>query len=86
MLMDQRTGLGPEIIGYKRIERCVAHWRSLYPETDGEETFAHEPDRLGNMRRDATMGVVLAQEQRINALERRLSHVTAVLRRLGVEA
>lgn len=34
----------------------------------------------------ATMGVVLAQEERINALERRLGHVAAVLQGMGVDA
>ncbi|WP_423781732.1 hypothetical protein [Bifidobacterium longum] len=84
--MFREAGLGPETIGYKRIERCVANWRSLYPEPDEEGTLAREPDCHGNMRMAASMGVVLAQEQRINALERRLSHMTEVLRQLGVEA
>lgn len=34
----------------------------------------------------APMGVVLAQEERINALERRLGHVAAVLQGMGVDA
>lgn len=61
--MFRKAGLGPEVIGYKRIERCVARWRDLAP-----------------------MGVVLAQEERINALERRLGHVAAVLQGMGVDA
>lgn len=61
--MFRKAGLGPEVIGYKRIERCVARWRDL-----------------------ALLGVVLAQEERINALERRLGHVAAVLQGMGMDA
>ena len=34
----------------------------------------------------ALLGVVLAQEERINALERRLGHVAAVLQGMGMDA
>lgn len=34
--MFRKAGLGPEVIGYKRIERCVARWRDLAPEGDGK--------------------------------------------------
>ena len=71
------AGLGPELIGYKRIERCVARWRGLDPTDDGK---ALPP------RGSAPMIVVLAQEGRINAIERRLVHVTDVLREMGVDA
>ena len=37
-------------------------------------------------RGSAPMIVVLAQEERINAIERRLVHVTDVLRGMGVDA
>lgn len=70
--MFREAGLGPEVIGYKRIERCVARWRTL------------EPD--GSIQDYAPMGVVLAQEARINGLEERLGQVTEVLRGLGVGA
>ena len=79
MEMFREAGLGPELIGYKRIERCVARWRDLDPTDDGKAL----PPR-GAMRGSAPMLVVLAQEERINAIERRLGHVTDVLRGLGV--
>ena len=60
--MFRKAGLGPEVIGYKRIERCVARWRDTMPE-DVES------------RGSAPMSVVLAQEARINGLERRLQRV-----------
>ncbi len=75
--MFREAGLGPELIGYKRIERCVARWRALDPTDDGK---ALPP------RGSAPMIVVLAQEERINAIERRLVHVTDVLRGMGVDA
>ena len=75
--MFRAAGLGPELIGYKRIERCVARWRGLDPTDDGK---ALPP------RGSAPMIVVLAQEGRINAIERRLVHVTDVLREMGVDA
>lgn len=84
--MFREAGLGPEIIGYKRIERCVAHWRSLDPGPDGYEVPASEPDRQGSMGEDVVMNVVLTQEKRINALERRLERAVEALRRLGVDA
>ena len=80
MLTDldcREAGLGPELIGYKRIEQCVARWRGLDPTDDGK---ALPP------RGSAPMIVVLAQEERINAIERRLVHVTDVLRGMGVDA
>lgn len=35
----RQAGVGSEIIGYKRIERCVARWKSEYPE-DGPADLA----------------------------------------------
>lgn len=78
-----------EVIGYKRIERCVARWRDLAPEGDGKSGGPASPAarRHGVSSRGlAPMGVVLAQEERINALERRLGHVAAVLQGMGVDA
>ena len=34
--MFRKAGLGPEVIGYKRIEQCVARWRDLAPEGAGD--------------------------------------------------
>ena len=34
--MFREAGLGPELIGYKRIEQCVARWRGLDPTDDGK--------------------------------------------------
>lgn len=75
--MFRKAGLGPEVIGYKRIEQCVARWRDLAPAAR----------RHGVSSSDlALLGVVLAQEERINALERRLGHVAAVLQGMGMDA
>lgn len=87
--MFRKAGLGPEVIGYKRIERCVARWRDLAPEGNGKSGGPASPAarRHGVSSRGlAPMGVVLAQEERINALERRLGHVAAVLQGMGVDA
>ena len=34
----RRAGLGPERIGYKRIERCMARWRRAEGRAPGKET------------------------------------------------
>lgn len=31
--MFREAGLGPEIIGYKRIERCIARWKVTYADS-----------------------------------------------------
>lgn len=28
----REAGLGPEVIGYKRIERCISRWRNKQPQ------------------------------------------------------
>ena len=84
--MFRAAGLGPELIGYKRIERCVARWRTLEPGSDGTNTVTRDMGRHESVQGAAPMSVILAQEARINGLEERLAHVTEILRGLGVEA
>jgi len=82
--MFRAAGLDPELIGYKRIERCVAHWRTL--EAGPDDADALMLDSGFDSANPAPMSVILAQEARINSLEERLAHVTEILRGLGVEA
>lgn len=79
--MFREAGLGPELIGYKRIERCVARWRHLDAEPSAEVPGVVDADLA-----PVPMGVFLAQEARINSLETRLRRVTEELKRLGVVA
>lgn len=81
--MFREAGLGPEIIGYKRIERAIARWRDQDPATMAP---ARSDAMCDFMDEAAPMGVVMAQQARINELSARLEQVTALLRGLGVGA
>lgn len=35
--MFREAGLGPEIIGYKRIERCIARWKAARVKAQDEQ-------------------------------------------------
>ena len=66
-----------------------ARWRDLAPEGDGKSGGPASPAarRHGVSSIDlALLGVVFAQEERINALERHLGHVAAVLQGMGMDA
>ncbi len=65
------VGLDPSLIGYKRIERCIARWKREPPDAGTTRPHAPAPD-AGREGRPAPMSVVLAQTMRINALEERL--------------
>ncbi|MBT1162664.1 hypothetical protein JS541_12735 [Bifidobacterium sp. SO1] len=43
--MFREAGLGPEIIGYKRIERCIARWKEVAAKraAEGGESAAQTP-------------------------------------------
>ncbi|PLS29952.1 hypothetical protein Uis1B_2220 [Bifidobacterium margollesii] len=70
-------GLGPELIGAKRIERAAARWRN--------RPAARRPAAHGTKRRTrdesgpgrGLIDVIAAQSERINALERRIHELEA---------
>ena len=60
----RKAGLGPEVIGSKRIERCVARWRDRHRITD------LQADEVAESL--VPMSLFLAQTERLNALESRI--------------
>lgn len=82
--MFREAGLGPEVIGYKRIERCVARWRSLVPEPTPEPPAGDAEGRL-DFHGSAPMSAILSHEVRLEAMERRITRMTRVLHELGVD-
>lgn len=60
----RKAGLGPEIIGSKRIKRCVARWRDRHRITD------LQADEVAESL--VPMSLFLAQTERLNALESRI--------------
>lgn len=82
--MFREAGLGPEVIGYKRIERCVARWRSLAPEPTPEPPADDAEGRL-DFHGSAASAVFLSHEVRLEAMERRITRMTRVLHELGVD-
>lgn len=59
-----KAGLGPEVIGSKRIERCVARWRDRHRITD------LQADEVAESL--VPMSLFLAQTERLNAFESRI--------------
>ena len=60
----RKAGLGPEVIGSKRIERCVARWRARHRITD------LQADEVAESL--VPMSLFLAQTERLNAFESRI--------------
>lgn len=60
----RKAGLGPEVIGSKRIERCVARWRDRHRITD------LQADEVAESL--VPMSLFLAQTERLNAFESRI--------------
>lgn len=59
----RKAGLGPEVIGSKRIERCVARWR------DRHRTDLQADEVAESL---VPMSLFLAQTERLNAFESRI--------------
>ena len=52
------VGLDPSLIGYKRIERCIARWKMMEPaDDDAEPISAAENDRLRERNRRLESGL-----------------------------
>lgn len=62
----REAGLGPEVIGHKRIERCLARWR------DGDAAFAGSPAmrRQSTAHAKGTRGEMANLQERITSDER----------------
>ncbi|NMM97699.1 HTH domain-containing protein [Bifidobacterium olomucense] len=85
----REAGLGPEIIGHKRIERCIARWRN-----DGVASGAHNDYRHRSMtsgvenesqlrqRVKEDERIIVLQARRIQALEDQLNQLHADYRKL----
>lgn len=85
------AGLDSSLIGYKRIERCIARWRSLYGDGGeparplaGEEPDDHTTERtfepklrVRNGNRDLRDLLIAQQVRRIAELEHQLAELKA---------
>lgn len=71
------AGLGPESIGYKRIERCVARWTHSVSVADVPRKAPAKASKpvAGTRASQAPMSVLVAQTQRLNALEARIGRL-----------
>lgn len=68
----REAGMGSEVIGYKRIERCISRWRDLpdEPVRQPRDLFDHGCDVVpGNIK------TIIRVNRRIHDLERRIEEL-----------
>ncbi|OZG60651.1 transposase [Bifidobacterium lemurum] len=84
------AGLSPQIIGHKRIERCIARWKQLDHLSDGED--GDEGDEIFNMRRDPVddnrmlLQLLMQQSNYTQVLQQENTKLRETVKRLTAEA
>lgn len=84
----RESGLGPEVIGYKRIERCIARWRGDRPPV---ESHAHMhrimvPDTTSEGADAASLHHRIVEDERIIVLQvRRIQELEDQIARMRAE-
>ena len=87
----REAGLDPKIVGYKRIERCVARWADLPDDVvepasmppksvDGGSSLGMAASRAADSDTLFTRALVLMQSKRISELEERIGKLESNVR------
>lgn len=84
------AGLSPQIIGHKRIERCIARWKQLDYLSDNEnngesaETFNTHQDPIGDSR--MLLQLLMQQSNYTQVLQQENMKLRETVKRLTAEA
>ena len=80
----RQAGLDPALIGYKRIERCVARWRDRYPE-EGADRASHTASKFTIPQEDRWDGASPSATTRPSAAEQGMELSSVATLRLIVD-